>query len=112
MPIPTNVSLTKDDQGFMKVYHFVTMKLIRQRLNGCEHCIVLLLLRMTAGYQREETPLSQKFVAQCTGYHKTPISRAMANLVNRNIIIRTGTYGFGTPAKYKLNMDIEEWVQP
>ena len=102
-------SPTKDDEGYMKVYHFVTMKLIRQRLNGCEHCIVQLLLRMTVGYQKEETRLSQEFIARCTGYHKVAISRAMTKLLKRKLIIRTENYGLGTPAKYMFNMDIDEW---
>ncbi len=105
-------SPTKDDEGYMKMYHFVTMELIQQRLNGCEHCIVLLLLRMTLGYQRSETKLSQEFIAQCTGYHKIPISRAMTKLLKRQLIIRTENSGLGKVAKYMFNMNIEDWKKP
>jgi len=109
----TQNSPTKDDEGYMKMYHFITMNLIRQRLNGCEHCIVLLLLRMTLGYgEREETKLSQEFIAQCTGYHKVMISRSMTKLLKRKLIIRTGNYGLGKVAIYRFNMDIEEWKKP
>ena len=68
----------KNQRGYMKLYHYITENLIKQHLSGCEYAVVLLLLRMTQGYDgRKETALSLKFIRERTGFNISHINQAI-----------------------------------
>ena len=102
----------ENQKGFMKLHHYVTENLIKQHLNGCEYAVVLLLLRMTMGYNgRRETALSLKFIRERTGYNVNHINHAINKLIKREIVTRTQTAEMGRAAHYSFNDNIDEWTE-
>ena len=63
--------------------------LARSKLSGREFRIVLLILRQTDGYLRNEDQLSPTFISAKTGISKLNISHATARLKELGIIIIT-----------------------
>lgn len=107
-----NSSLSSPDdlpQGFMQVPHFITDRLITQRLSSCQWSIVQLLMKMTFGFQKDETYLAEEFIAKKTGFHLTVISRSLGVLMKRSIVTRTKMYGPGRAAYYELNVNVDQW---
>ncbi len=79
------------------------------RLSGAELRIVLAIVRMTAGYQRESTPLSRSLFSRMTGLRERTITRALRTLRQKAIIERTNSSE--RVAVWRIR-EVDSWTNP
>ena len=95
--------------GFTMVPNKVLNGLLFHGLNGCEVAAVLLLSRLTYGFQQLDSPLSKGHIESYTNHHVSSIRNAVRELRERNIIVQTAQPRDGYAAKYKINEDVNQW---
>lgn len=86
--------------------HTATMEaLAMSSLSGRDFRIVLLILRQTNGYLREEDQISPAFFARRTGLSKSNLSHAIKRLTHLQVISvkpgRPPTYSVNPPQRWK-----------
>ncbi len=103
------MSIPPLSQGYTKMHTDALRNLVAYHLSGSEFAICLQLLRLHAGYGKDEIALGEHFLCKTTGYHKNRISVAINRLMRHNVIIRTRNPWIGHPAYYQFNFDVSQW---
>jgi len=78
------------------------------RINGTQTAICLFLLRRTFGWNRSEDAISLGDFAAACGTSKTYVSRQLADLLNKKIILRLA-YEPGKTPVYAFCTNLAEW---
>jgi phage replication O-like protein O len=76
-------------------------------LSGTEYDILLVVLRKTLGFHKENDWISYSQFIILTGKSKIAIWKSLKSLVNKNILVNKSKLGKTT--KYSLNMDVSKW---
>lgn len=97
------------DQGYTKMHTDALKNLVAYHFSGSEFAICLQLLRLHAGYQKDEITLGESFLCRTTGYHRNRISVAINRLMEKKVIFRTREPWVGRPARYTFNFDASKW---
>jgi len=84
--------------------------LARQRLSGNEWQIIMCLLRKTYGWSKTSDTISLGQLSDGTGISRPHVARALARLVQRNIVIKgVARIGNTTVSKLSLNKRCGTW---
>lgn len=95
--------------GYTKVPNDVIEGLSKLPLNGTQYRIILVVIRYTLGFQREEHALSETFLAKATNVGKRQIQRELNKLINLNILTVEKTATFKTSRVIKFNRCLESY---
>lgn len=74
--------------GHLRIPNEIAEKLARFQLSGSEHRIIWVVWRKTIGWQKREDKISLSQIARMTEMNLRIVRRALASLVEKNIIIR------------------------
>lgn len=106
MRMPETVDRLQLDDGYAKIVHGVFLALAQYKMsNNCTR-VLMVIFRMTYGFQRKEAQISLDKFEQMTGIHKSHIVRAIKALTYHNIITRLGNYD---PPKYSFQKYFTKW---
>jgi len=96
------------DDGFTRIANLILEALSMVRINSTQTGICLFLLRRTYGWNRSQdaVPLGD-FAAAC-GTSKTYVSRQLADLLHKKIILRLA-YEPGKTSVYAFCTNVAEW---
>jgi phage replication O-like protein O len=102
------VLLRQADEPFTKFPNGVLDALIRLRLPGRQWQIVLLVIRMTFGYQREGWKTSNAEIRRILGLSRSHISEGVVELFRRNILTAPEK-GSGYEITLGIQLQCELW---
>lgn len=97
------------EDGFTRTANEILDHLMKQRLNGTQHCIIYCVIRNTYGFQRKSHALSLTFISNATGIHKDLIKRELDKLIEFKVIRVFKEAGFRTTREIGINKSIEDW---
>lgn len=98
--------------GHLRIPNEIAEKLARFQLSGSEHRIIWVVWRKTIGWQKREDKISLSQIARMTEMNLRIVRRALASLVEKNIIIRKSGRDKNVPSNVNIlsfNNDFETW---
>lgn len=99
----------KIEGGFARVPNDILDNLSIADFNGVQFKIVLFILRLTFGYNKDSAEMSQSYIAKGIGSDKDAVKKELKKLIDRKVVIIVSPAGFHTPQKLKINPHCEEW---
>jgi phage replication O-like protein O len=94
------------NDGYARIVHGIFLALAQYKMsNNCTR-VLMVIFRMTYGYQRKEAQISLDKFEERTGMHKPHISRAIKSLTYHNIITQSGNYD---PPMYSFQKYYTKW---
>lgn len=95
-------------ETFTKFNNDLLEAVIEQHLSGTEWDALMMILRYTAGFQRNKWMLSLGFIANASGRHRITVFHALKRLQERGIVTCVCRASRrGEPAWYRINPPIE-----
>ena len=94
-------------ESFTKIDNRYLESLFRAQLTNYESRILLAVVRYTVGFHRKSAFLALSYLEQATGIERRNLSRAIKDLVRRNMLIRN--VRLGKTSEYQLQMDVSQW---
>lgn len=79
--------------------------------NGTELAILLCVLRYTYGFHRKKHELSLSFITKATHRHRNGVSRAINDLIKRNVLTQYSNPSFNSTREIGINKDYNKWVE-
>ena len=92
------------EDGHTRIANELLDNLVRMHLSPYQWQVVFFVIRKTYGYRKKVDYITNSQIVRGTGIHKAHVSRAMSNLVRRNILIREGKL-------VGLQKDYEAWLE-
>lgn len=96
------------EDGFTRIANLILEALAMVKLNSTQTGICLFLLRRTYGWNRSEDAVSLGDFAAACGTSRTYVSRQLADLLQKKIILRL-SYEPGKTPVYTFCTNIAEW---
>jgi phage replication O-like protein O len=96
--------------GYTPIANKLYEAIIRFKCKLIHKDIIHTLIRYTDGFQREETNLSLRYIAKCTGVAFNKISPAIKELVQMNVIKIVNSHTNKDARIIMLNKNHEEWI--
>ena len=96
------------EDGFTRIANLILEALAMVRINSTQTGICLFLLRRTFGWNRSEDAVSLGDFAAACGTSKTYVSRQLADLLHKKIILRLA-YEPGKTPVYAFCTNVAEW---
>jgi len=96
------------EDGFTRIANLILEALSMVRINGTQTGICLFLLRRTFGWNRSKDAISLGDFAAACGTSKTYVSRQLADLLHKKIILRLA-YEPGKTPVYAFGTNVAEW---
>jgi phage replication O-like protein O len=96
------------EDGFTRIANLILEALSMVRINSTQTGICLFLLRRTFGWNRSEDAISLGDFAAACGTSKTYVSRQLADLLHKKIILRLA-YEPGKTPVYAFCTNLAEW---
>ena len=96
------------EDGFTRIANLILEALAMVRVNSTQTGICLFLLRRTFGWNRSEDAVSLGDFAAACGTSKTYVSRQLADLLHKKIILRLA-YEPGKTPVYAFCTNVAEW---
>ena len=90
--------------GFTKFDNNFLTGLLSLGLNGCEHAVILTILRHTLGFNRENYTFSYTFLEKVTGKSKSSVRRAIKNLIEIDMVREVVPPTIQSPRVLSLNL--------
>lgn len=102
------------ENGFIQIatgnqQNDILMALVKQRLNGTQYQVVLLVIRKTWGFKKKDDWISLTQFQNYLSKSRENICREIKQLVNKNILVKKSTPGVS--AFYSINKDFDTWKQ-
>lgn len=103
------------ENGFTRIANEIMDALVSYRIPGEQMQCLLFILRKTYGYGKKHDAISNSQLCKATGLKKGNASRAIKDLVNKNIVIKSDngvikSDNCNVPT-YCFNKNYSEWVQ-
>lgn len=94
------------ENGYCKIANEIIEALSRYRIPGEQMQVLMAILRKTYGFNKKEDSISNSQFVKATGLKKGNVSRALSNLVEREVVIKTDNKRIPT---YRFNKDYRDW---
>lgn len=94
------------DDGYARVVHGVFLALAQYKMSSNCTRVLMVIFRMTYGFQRKSAQISLDKFEQMTGMHKSNIVRAINALTYHNVIIQSDNY---SPPMYSYQKYSTKW---
>jgi len=92
------------EDGHTRLANELLDRLVQLHLSPNQWQILFFVIRKTYGYRKKVDYITNTQIAQSTGIHKAHVSRAMSNLVGRQILTKEGRL-------IGLQKDYENWLK-
>ena len=94
------------ENGYTKIANEIMDALVAFRIPGEERQCLDFIIRKTYGYNKKEDIISNSQFVSATGMKKGNVSRAVKNLVSKNIVIKSDNKQVPT---YRFNKNYKTW---
>jgi phage replication O-like protein O len=95
--------------GYTRVDNHLLEQIAKCKLNATQFRILMIVLRYTNGFNREDHEISLTFLKKATGLGKTQLDRAVKQLIDNLVLTVTKESTFTKARKLALNNDYQQW---
>lgn len=95
--------------GFTKVDHLILEEVASRKFNATELSILMIVWRMTYGFNRNDHELAINYFVKTTGLSKRGIQDAVNGLVKNNVLVETQQASFNQTRKISFNKKVDDW---
>lgn len=99
------------ENGYTRIANDIFDEIVKQKLNGTQFRIVMVLWRNTYGFQRKHHALSLTFISEATDIDKSRIKKDLKKLIDQNIITVIQEANFNQSRVIAFNKNYHEWGQ-
>lgn len=96
--------------GFTKVDNNILEEVSRRKFNATQLTVLMIVWRMTAGFNREDHELAVNYFVQATGFSKRNIQDTLNSLIEGNVLKETQHASFNQTRKIAFNKNTGEWL--
>lgn len=93
------------EEGYTQVANNLLEDIMAAPLTLREMRVVLAIIRLTYGWNRKEARITGGLLAKLTGMPATKVSKTLAGLVAKNVVVRHG----GSRSPVSLNKYVDQW---
>jgi phage replication O-like protein O len=107
------MSAPQVENGYTRIANELLDAIVRYPFTRREYAILMLIIRMTYGYNKKEDAISFWQIAEITGINRSDVSKSIADLVAKNVIIKTenGRFSHGQSIPFlAVNKHYKQWV--
>lgn len=97
------------ENGFTKIADEILENIVRFDFNKTETKILMLLIRLSYGFNRKTAEMALSFIQKVTGISKSTVKRNLDNLIDDNVIYIEKEATQNTARLLKFNKDYESW---
>lgn len=97
------------ENGYTPIANELLEAIYSAKLNGTQSDIILMICRYTYGFSRKSHSLSESFIANAVGSHKSQVKKELKTLISMRIISVLSEPTFSTPREIAINKNYEEW---
>lgn len=97
------------ENGYTRIADEILENIIRFDFNKTETKIIILLIRLTYGFNRKTANMALSFIAEITGLYKGTIQRNLDRLIKDKIILITKKSTNNTARNFAFNKNYEKW---
>lgn len=97
------------ENGFTAIANELLEKMGAAKLNGTQYSILLIVLRLTYGYNRNSAEIAQSYLVQKTQLSDRQVRRELNKLIELNVIVVEREPSFNKPRVLAVNKDYETW---
>jgi phage replication O-like protein O len=101
------------ENGYTRIANELLDAIVRYPFTRREYAIIMLIIRMTYGYNKKEDAISFWQIAEITGINRSDVSKSIADLVAKNVIIKTenGRFSHGQSIPFlAVNKHYKQWA--
>lgn len=95
------------ENGYTRIANELLDVIVAYKTTAIEKDLILAIIRLTYGFNSKEAVISLSTLAEMTQYDRSNISRALTQLIGKNVIEVTSVERLGK--KVKLNKNYLEW---
>ena len=95
-------------KGHTKIPNYILDTLTHIKLSGSEWNVLMLIIRKTLGWHKNDDWISLTQFVRICGIDKSSVRRALQTLEERKIVCKSAHSRKGS--KYELNKNCEEWT--
>lgn len=95
--------------GFTKVDNEILEEVSRRKFNATQLSILMIVWRMTFGFNREDHEMAVSFFVQATGFSKRNVQEALTFLFDSKVLRETQKASFNQTRKIAFNLTTGEW---
>lgn len=96
--------------GFTKVDNDILEEVSKRKFNATQLTVLLIVWRMTFGFNREDHEMAVNYFVQMTGFTKRNIQEAIKSLIAGNVLQVTQQPSFTQSRKIAFNKNTDEWL--
>lgn len=96
--------------GFTKVNNEILEEVSRRKFNASQLSILMIVWRMTLGFNREDHELAVNYFVQATGFSKRNVQDTINSLIEGKVLKETQKASFNQTRKISFNENTDEWM--
>lgn len=96
--------------GFTKVDNNILEEVSKRKFNASQLSVLMIVWRMTYGFNREDHELAVNYFVQATGFSKRNIQDTLNSLIDGKVLKETQQASFNQTRKIAFNKNIDEWL--
>lgn len=96
--------------GFTKVDNRILEEVSSRKFNASQLSVLMIVWRMTFGFNREDHELAVNYFVQATGFSKRNIQDTINSLIEGKVLKETQQASFNQTRKIAFNKNTDEWL--
>lgn len=97
------------ENGFTPIAHEILEEVVKRKFTATQLNVLMVVWRMTYGFNRKDHELSVSFFVNSTGFSKRNVQEAINQLIEMNVLIETKKASFNQTRKIAFNKNYDEW---
>lgn len=98
------------EDGYTRIADQILEEISKQKLNGTQFRILMVVWRYTYGFNRKDHEMSLSFFEKATELGKTQLDREIKNLIESKVLVVTKESTYTASRKLQFNKNIAEWT--
>lgn len=95
--------------GFTKIDHEILEEVSKRKFTATQLQILMVVWRMTYGFNREDHELALNYLTQATGFSKRNIQEGLNGLIDSRVLVETQSASFNKSRKLAFNKNTGDW---
>lgn len=98
------------ENGYTGIAHEILEEVSKRKFNATQLSILLIVWRMTYGFNRKDHELAVNFFVKRTGFSKRNIHDGLNSLIDNKVLIETQKASFNQTRKLAFNKNYDDWM--
>lgn len=97
------------EHGYTRIANEILEAIVQRKFNATQLSVLMIVWRMTYGFNRKCHELAVNYFVQATGFSKRNIQEAVNALIDDKVLIETQAASFNQTRKIAFNKNYDEW---